>query len=190
MRKGRFDSNLLICNACKRDYQDKDNFNWSCRTHHSKWSGEMWFCCGKSAKDALGCKFAKHSSKEEEDETEENHLNKNDQKLVRCMCCKELGHAIDVCPRDPNYKTKADNEIELERISKIKSFKKGHADTVIQTTHMMKKSVQMSGLQIKNQQIANTSFKRGVMQFDDYNYAAFNQYILIDKDDKVAEEMD
>jgi len=28
----------------------------------------MWWCCGKNSKDALGCKFAKHFSKEDEDE--------------------------------------------------------------------------------------------------------------------------
>lgn len=32
-RKGRFDSNLKFCNACKKDYTEKENFNWSCRTH-------------------------------------------------------------------------------------------------------------------------------------------------------------
>jgi len=33
-------------------------------------------------------------------------------KLIRCMCCKELGHSIEVCPKDPNLKTKADHETE------------------------------------------------------------------------------
>jgi len=28
----------------------------------------MWWCCGKSSKDAPGCKFSKHFSKEDEDE--------------------------------------------------------------------------------------------------------------------------
>jgi hypothetical protein len=32
----------------------------------------MWWCCGKSSKDALGCKFAKHSSKDDEDENEDD----------------------------------------------------------------------------------------------------------------------
>jgi len=69
----------------------------------------MWWCCGKSSKDALGCKFAKHASKDDEDEDEDGIINAKDlAKLVRCMCCKELGHSIEVCPRDPNYKTRAD----------------------------------------------------------------------------------
>jgi len=111
-------------------------------------------------------------------------------KLVRCMCCKELGHNIEVCPRDPNYKTKADNEAELERISKITDFKKGYADTVIQTTQLLKKSVIMPGLQLKNQQITNSSFKRGIMSFDDYNYAAYNKYILIESKEKAMVDVD
>lgn len=28
----------------------------------------MWWCCGKTMKDAPGCKFSKHVSKEDEDE--------------------------------------------------------------------------------------------------------------------------
>lgn len=70
-------------------------------------------------------------------------------KLIRCMCCKELGHSIEVCPKDPNLKTKADHETEQERISKIQSHKKGYADTVIQTTHFFKKAVQMPGSMVK-----------------------------------------
>jgi BTK motif len=28
----------------------------------------MWWCCGKTSRDAPGCKFSKHESKEDEDE--------------------------------------------------------------------------------------------------------------------------
>jgi len=34
----------------------------------SDYSGEMWWCCGKSGKDAIGCKVAKHFTQEEEEE--------------------------------------------------------------------------------------------------------------------------
>lgn len=34
----------------------------------SEFGGEMWWCCGKRSKDAAGCKFSKHESKEDEDE--------------------------------------------------------------------------------------------------------------------------
>ena len=107
----------------------------------------MWWCCGKSSKEALGCKFSKHATKDDEEENEEGYLNAQElANLVRCMCCKELGHSIETCPRDPNFKTKADNEVEHDRISKIQSQKKGYADTVIQTTHFLKKAVLMPGI--------------------------------------------
>jgi hypothetical protein len=46
-------------------------------------------------KDAPGCKFSKHVSKEDEDEDMEQQEEgdmalKN--KYVRCYCCKEKGH--------------------------------------------------------------------------------------------------
>ncbi len=34
-RRGRFDLATKICNNCKKDYKDNENFNWSCRTHQS-----------------------------------------------------------------------------------------------------------------------------------------------------------
>lgn len=56
-----------ICSNCRKEYRDQDNFNWSCRVHRSEWSGVMWWCCGKSSRDAPGCKFGKHIVQEEED---------------------------------------------------------------------------------------------------------------------------
>jgi len=32
-RKGKFDAGSKICRGCGRDYLEKENFNWSCRTH-------------------------------------------------------------------------------------------------------------------------------------------------------------
>jgi BTK motif len=37
----------------------------------------MWWCCGKTARDAPGCKFAKHESKEDEDDDVEQLENGN-----------------------------------------------------------------------------------------------------------------
>jgi hypothetical protein len=37
----------------------------------SEFGGEMWWCCGKLEKEDLGCKFAKHESKEDEEEDDE-----------------------------------------------------------------------------------------------------------------------
>lgn len=69
----------------------------------------MWWCCGKQGKDQPGCKFSKHECKEDDDEEDDDNdkeKNKARQlKNTRCACCKEMGHTIDICPRDPNLKT-------------------------------------------------------------------------------------
>jgi hypothetical protein len=42
--------------------------------------------------------------------------NKNGQTLlrnVRCLCCKEIGHRIENCTRDPNFKTNKEPEEDL-----------------------------------------------------------------------------
>ena len=67
-RKGKFDSDLKTCKNCTKEFSEKENFNWSCRTHQSEWGGEMWWCCGKTTKDFPGCKFRKHESKDDEEE--------------------------------------------------------------------------------------------------------------------------
>ena len=96
----------------------------------------MWWCCGKTAKEARGCKFSKHEKQDEdaEDEDTGNVLESN--KLnMKCRCCKEIGHSIENCPRDPNIKTlKTDIELDYQRIQKIKDYRKLHADTVVMTT--------------------------------------------------------
>jgi len=32
-RKGKFDSGMKTCKICAKEYNEKENFNWSCRTH-------------------------------------------------------------------------------------------------------------------------------------------------------------
>ena len=108
-RKGKFDSGLQTCKKCGKEFNEKENYNWSCRTHQSDFSGEMWWCCGKTGKDSLGCKYGKHETKDDEDDedldNEQDGDAKKSNKYVRCACCKEIGHTIDECPRDPNIKT-------------------------------------------------------------------------------------
>lgn len=57
-----------ICKNCSKLYYETENYNWSCRVHPSEWSGEIYWCCGKTEKDTPGCKSAKHVSKEEGDD--------------------------------------------------------------------------------------------------------------------------
>lgn len=80
----------------------------------------MWWCCGKFGKDTLGCKFSCHESKGEDEEELEDEITpvgdiKNG-KYIRCLCCKEIGHSIENCTRDPNLKTNAKAEYDIIRI--------------------------------------------------------------------------
>ncbi len=74
-RRNDYGGESKMCQNCRRDYKDTDNFNWSCRTHQSQWSGEMWWCCGKTSKEAPGCKFNKHEMvRDDEDEKMVNNF--------------------------------------------------------------------------------------------------------------------
>lgn len=153
----------------------------------SEFGGEMWWCCGKRGKDQPGCKFGKHESKEDENSDSEDPNQKQIAlRLVRCICCKEQGHKIDDCPRDPNFKTAISTNQDISRIEQIKNFKKLHADTIVNTTHFMKKSIMVP---LKENEDGNLTepmnsqhpFMRGILQFDDYNYERFNPYILLEE---------
>lgn len=114
LRKGNLGQLQKMCYNCKKDFSEQDNFNWSCRVHQSQWSGEMWWCCGKSQLSALGCKFGKHMTKDDEEEVENSKVKL---RVTRCLCCKDYGHVIENCPVDPNFKTNAANQdTELSRI--------------------------------------------------------------------------
>ena len=62
-RRGKIDLGIKICKNCTKEYNEKDNFNWSCKTHQSEWSsGEidpltkkekgMYWCCGNERKES------------------------------------------------------------------------------------------------------------------------------------------
>lgn len=94
------------CKYCGTDYMESENFNWSCRTHKSEFSGELWWCCGKTQKEAVGCKFDKHQMRNEAEENEDGTDGQNAVKNKEvCNCCKELGHRADRCDNDPNFHT-------------------------------------------------------------------------------------
>mmetsp|Transcript_14964 Transcript_14964/g.18853 ORF Transcript_14964/g.18853 Transcript_14964/m.18853 type:complete len:141 (+) Transcript_14964:2300-2722(+) len=102
-------------------------------------------------------------------------------KNIRCLCCKELGHLIDQCPRDPNIRSQADTEDEYLRIQKIKDYRKLNADTVVTTTHFLKKCIVVPTRQTEQEErvYQENPFKRGSMKFDDFNYEVYNPYILV-----------
>lgn len=76
---------------------------------------------------------------------------------------------------------------DSDRISRITGYKKLHADTVVQTTHFIKKSVMVpceeddDGNQLEIVGNSKHPFMRGIMRFDDYNYNQFNEYVLIEE---------
>ena len=89
------------------------------------------------------------------------------------------------CTRDPNIKRTGKADAEFERIQKMKDFRKLFADSVIQTTHLFKKLVCIpikydEESQLEEVKDAYTPFMRGVMEFDDYNYAIHNPYVLVE----------
>lgn len=142
----------------------------------------MWWCCGKTTKDAPGCKYSKHYCKEDEDEVEggENGTsngqaaeNNGKKTNIRCLCCKEKGHTVDECLRDPNIRTQQDVFQEEKRIAKSKSFRKLLSDSLGMTSKLFK------GL-IRRQAGSNelNPFSKGAMCFDDYSYKYFNEHVL------------
>jgi hypothetical protein len=88
-----------------------------------------------------------------------------------------MGHTIDKCDRDPNLKHGEDGHLEIERISKIKQFRKLHAEGAVLTTRLLKKCVMLpleydgndeEKIIPKNKK--DQAFMRGAMMFEDYNY--------------------
>jgi hypothetical protein len=81
----------------------------------------MWWCCGKRGKDQPGCKFGKHFHKDMSEDsfkdTQTQELERQKQlRYLKCKCCKEFGHSIDSCIRDPNLRSNNDIEIDMDRI--------------------------------------------------------------------------
>jgi hypothetical protein len=62
------------------------------------------------------------------------------------------------------------------RLLALQDYRKLYADTVVQTTHMLKRSVMIplktdeEGKVSEDVKNVNNPFMRGVMEFDDYNY--------------------
>ena len=140
----------------------------------------MCWCCGKTSKDAPGCKFAKHFCKEDEDEDAadqndpangENNKHKN--KNERCFCCKEKGHGSMECPRDPNLKTSADFILEEKRLAKAKDFKKLLSDSLGVTSKFFKSLIKRDAGENEF-----NPFSKGALSFDDYSYKYFNDVVL------------
>jgi hypothetical protein len=76
---GKNDKSLLkVCMKCGQIFTEDTNFNWSCRVHLSKFSGEQYWCCGKTDVGAEGCITGKHINKEDAE------MERNDIHMVFC----------------------------------------------------------------------------------------------------------
>jgi hypothetical protein len=122
-----------ICTNCMKRYNESENMNWSCRTHQSTWSGEMWWCCGKTKQGALGCKYAKHTDKDLSDVDEDEDENFT----LKCNLCKQHGHDNTNCDLDPNMRTKVNVEAETSRLENKQTFKRYTMDAVETTTKFL-----------------------------------------------------
>ena len=77
-KKGNFQQGIKTCKNCTNEYNEKENYNWSCRNHQSEWGGEMWWCCGKRGKEQPGCKYSKHESKDEDEDDKKQRAEDQD----------------------------------------------------------------------------------------------------------------
>ena len=107
-RKGKIDAGVQTCLNCKKEYKEDENFNWKCRTHRGEYSeqDDLWWCCLKKGFDTVGCRTSKHIPEIDKgsDDEDKDQLGKTQQQ-IKCHCCKEKGHSIENCKRDPNIKT-------------------------------------------------------------------------------------
>jgi hypothetical protein len=110
------------CKACGKAFYEFDNFAWSCRMHRSEFGGQIWWCCGKEGRDSAGCQLRRHEAKNDEDRLIDQSADKQRKKacIVRSkQNCKEPGHLVADCPKDPNPKGQI--EILNQEIVRLKS---------------------------------------------------------------------
>ena len=123
------DGEEKTCMKCRKTFTESENYNWSCKVHTGAYSGEMFWCCGKKGKEAVGCQSSKHVAKEEdEDEGLDGGKEDDKQKYAnsKCSSCKEIGHKAHDCPKDPNIQG-GDPAEDNKRIEDIKKRKKANA---------------------------------------------------------------
>ncbi|OMJ68267.1 hypothetical protein SteCoe_34333 [Stentor coeruleus] len=115
------------CKNCQKPFTEAANFNWSCKRHSSQYCEKVYWCCGQKGKDAQGCITSKHISVEDKELIEDS---KKNQVIVFCSSCRNQGHSLSECPKDPNARSHFDPAEELARIEDYaKNRKKMNADS-------------------------------------------------------------
>jgi len=157
-RKQYGETEIKVCRWCQKEFTEGENFNWSCRTHTSEFGDQMYWCCGKTSKEAKGCQTRKHESKDEdEDAKDREEVQRLRDANVRCSSCKEIGHRPSDCPKDPNVRSNVDLSQELKRLTDLKERKKLEASGT---------EVHQTMLQLFEQRIGDFGFGRGFESSD------------------------
>ena len=143
-----------VCKNCQRVFIESENFNWSCRRHQNEYSGEIYWCCGKSNRDAPGCKTSKHESKED-DEDEDANQDTGNETTQRCASCRKYGHTALDCPKDPNCRTAYDINEELQRITDIHQVR-NKVETQTESTQALNLLLERAGIEEFHREISET----------------------------------
>lgn len=89
-RKQYGETEVKVCRWCQKEYYEAENYNWSCRTHTSEFGEQMYWCCGKTSKEAPGCQTRKHESKEDDDEIEPKDKEENEKMKAASTRCSVI----------------------------------------------------------------------------------------------------
>ena len=108
----------------------------------------MWWCCGKPKLTSAGCKFQKHTSKEDIEEDDEGNV--ITEKIIKCLMCKEIGHKATECDKDPNVRTFFDVGDEIARVEKVMTKKKKLTDNVSVTFNLLERMALLSNERLTN----------------------------------------
>jgi hypothetical protein len=130
-----------ICMNCKKAYKEEENFNWSCKTHLSEYSGNAWWCCGKSLKEDEGCSVSRHLSKDEIENDKQIKSSKAICSVFSIQSCKEKGHSSFNCPKDPNLKSNEFLMHELMRMESLAAEKISKKKSVCELNENIKKTL-------------------------------------------------
>ncbi|CAG9333333.1 unnamed protein product [Blepharisma stoltei] len=104
-----------LCKRCNSIYTEKENFNWSCVIHKSEWTNKIYWCCGATKKESVGCVKTKHISKEEAENFELITPQGDNKDKLFCTSCRTNGHSLNSCPKDPNPNSFSDRKSEQIR---------------------------------------------------------------------------